>query len=138
MNEHINPVVEIKRLDAEAKDLVSIVKLLADKINEYDVESKRLRFDLDEFKGNVKENKNDKAVSASLRRLNGDLEEIKSSIKYSHQEIEKIMMDFRKELEEVYQFLNEERFRPVFDRLKALEIEFKKKAVEIVTGSFNE
>jgi HD-GYP domain-containing protein (c-di-GMP phosphodiesterase class II) len=124
MNELINPVVEIRRMDAELKKMQEVFSAFLDRAEQEDEFVKRIRFDLDEFKAGVKENKSDKAVSSAVKRLEATIN--------SMQEVDKELM---KEIEAINEFLNEERFKPIFDRLKELEKEFKQKAIEVVQGS---
>ncbi len=124
MNELINPVVEIRRMDAELKKMQEVFSAFLDRAEQEDEFVKRIRFDLDEFKAGIKENKSDKAVSSAVKRLEVTIN--------SMQEVDKELM---KEIEAINEFLNEERFKPIFDRLKELEKEFKQKAIEVVQGS---
>lgn len=128
MNEHINPVVEIKRLNTDMENIDKAIKILIEKDQQDEVEMKRLRFDLDEFKASVKENKSDKTLSNSIKRFEKEFNDFKGeTINQYNGLLEEVQM--------LEQFMNEERFKPVFDRLKELEQEFKKKALEIVQGS---
>jgi len=128
MNEHINPVVEIKRIDSELKQFQAAFHDLLDRCEQEDMEVKRIRFDLDEFKTNVKENKSDKTVNSALKRLDAEFKGMKDHIASEFENIWQDVIDMRI-------FLNEERFKPVFDRLKELEQEYKQKALEVVQAS---
>ena len=126
MNEHINPVVEIKRLNHDIENIDKSIKILIEKDQADEIEIKRLRFDLDEFKAGMKENKSDKAINSALKRLDAEIKGI----------LEAHIAIWAK-LDNLDKFLNEERFKPVFDRLKELEQEYKQKALEIVQKSLS-
>ncbi len=138
MNEHINPVVEIKRLDAESKDLYSIVKEMAVKFNEQNEDVKRLRFDLDEFMTNIKEDKSDKAVSSALKRLDHDINKVLGIFGETQNKNDEEFQNIWHSVLDLEKFMNEERFKPIFDKLKQLEKDTKQKALEIIQQSFND
>ena len=137
MNEHINPQIEIRRIDSELKQVQSAFSAFLDRYEQDDETVKRIRFDLDEFKTNIKENKSDKAVNSALKRLDNEITKTVQLIINFGNKLDKEMNNVWQSVTSLETFMNEERFKPVFDRLKELEQEYKQKALEVVQMSLS-